>query len=237
MTFPCLFACREEKSLRHVAMVARFLDLIKPWSCKYEREKKRQNWHEWLSCAWLNSCRNKTVAHTFPPFSCVGVAHKVSPDWSQKQWYVILSIVLVLFGVRVRRHSDRAAATWPLPSFDNANVRHARSRKIVEVQKFDCHVNVTSHFFLFSYLSTLQSWWKPKKTAELLRHHCRMFSQASRDVKKCYLQALSTQELRGIQTVLWKLRDATASTSGRLYNWSTIDPSKSIVIFSTFEKD
>ena len=149
MTFPCLFACREEKSLRHVAMVARFLDLIKPWSCKYGREKKRQNWHEWLSCVWLNSCRNKTVAHTFPPFSCVGAARKVSSDWSQKQWYVILSIVLVLFGVRVRRHSDRAAATWPLPLFDNANVRHGqekllRSRSLVAMSTWR-HTSFYSH--------------------------------------------------------------------------------------------
>ena len=30
---------REEKSLRHVAMVAKFLDLDKLWSCKYGRKK------------------------------------------------------------------------------------------------------------------------------------------------------------------------------------------------------
>ena len=112
------------------------------------------------------------------------------------------------------------------------------SRKIVGVQKFGCHVNVTSHFSLFSYLWTLQSWWKPKKTADFSRHHCRVFSQASRDVKKCYLQTLSTQESRGIQTVLSKLRDATASTSGRLYNWSTscIDPSKHVVFFQLLKR-
>ena len=31
---------REEKSLRPVAMVAKFLDLNKPWTCKYTTEKK-----------------------------------------------------------------------------------------------------------------------------------------------------------------------------------------------------
>ena len=39
-----------EKSLRHVTMVAKFLDLHKPWSCEYGRKKKR-----------------KMVAHTFLP--------------------------------------------------------------------------------------------------------------------------------------------------------------------------
>ena len=33
---------REEKSLRHVSMVAKFLDLIKLWFCKYCWEKKKK---------------------------------------------------------------------------------------------------------------------------------------------------------------------------------------------------
>ena len=33
---------RKKKSLCHVAMVANFLDLNKPWSCKYGREKERK---------------------------------------------------------------------------------------------------------------------------------------------------------------------------------------------------
>ena len=33
---------REEKSLRHVAMVAKFLDLNKPCSCKYGKKRKRK---------------------------------------------------------------------------------------------------------------------------------------------------------------------------------------------------
>ena len=36
----------KEKSLRHVAMVAKFAVLNNPWSCKYD---------VWLSCAWLQS--------------------------------------------------------------------------------------------------------------------------------------------------------------------------------------
>ena len=46
---------------------------------------------------------NMTCMMSF--FSCVGSARKVSPDWSQKTMtHVILSIVSVLFGVRVRHH-------------------------------------------------------------------------------------------------------------------------------------
>ena len=40
-----------DKTLRHVAMVAIFLDLNNPRSCKYGRKKM----HVWLSCAWLHS--------------------------------------------------------------------------------------------------------------------------------------------------------------------------------------
>ena len=32
---------REEKLLRHVAMVAKFMDVNKPWSCKYGRKTKK----------------------------------------------------------------------------------------------------------------------------------------------------------------------------------------------------
>ena len=52
--FLCLH-CREEKSLRHVAMVAKFLDL-KRWSSIWQK-KTRKHWH---------ILRNKTGAHTFP---------------------------------------------------------------------------------------------------------------------------------------------------------------------------
>ena len=58
---------REEKSLRHVTMVAKLLDLNKAWSCKYGRKKKNKKtiWHAWLLC--MIALRNKMVAHNFPP--------------------------------------------------------------------------------------------------------------------------------------------------------------------------
>ena len=34
-------------------MEAKFLDLNKPWSCKYGR-KNRKNSHVWLCCAWMH---------------------------------------------------------------------------------------------------------------------------------------------------------------------------------------
>ena len=181
--------------------------------------------------------QNKTVAHTFLSFSCVGATRKVSPDWSQKTMIChSFNCFSIVWGQG--KAPFRSSSCYMTPSIIRQCKCPSLSRKIVEVQKFGCHVNVTSHFSLFSYLSTLQLWWKPKKTADISRHHCRMFSQASRDVKKCYLQTLSTQESRGIQTVLSKLRDATASTSGRLYNWSTfwIDPSKHVVFFQLLKR-
>ena len=56
---------REEKSLRHVAMVAKCLDLNKLCSCRCER-KKRKSRHVWHSCTWLLS-RKEIVARTFHP--------------------------------------------------------------------------------------------------------------------------------------------------------------------------
>ena len=47
---------REDKPLRHVAMVAKVWDLYKPWFCKCGRNK-RQEWHVQLGT-------NKPVAHT-----------------------------------------------------------------------------------------------------------------------------------------------------------------------------
>ena len=51
-----------EKSSRQVAMVAKFMDPNKLWSCKYGRKK--------LTCMtllYMIALRNKTVAHTFLP--------------------------------------------------------------------------------------------------------------------------------------------------------------------------
>ena len=42
-----------EKSLRHVAMVAKFLDFNKPWSCKFWKEKKILDMYDFP--AWLHS--------------------------------------------------------------------------------------------------------------------------------------------------------------------------------------
>jgi len=55
---------REDKSL-HLAscMAAKFLDLNKPWSCKYGRKKNEKK----LTCMTflcMIALRNKTVAHT-----------------------------------------------------------------------------------------------------------------------------------------------------------------------------
>ena len=41
---------REEKSLRHVTMVAKLLDLNKAWSCKYGKKKKTKQKQNNLAC-------------------------------------------------------------------------------------------------------------------------------------------------------------------------------------------
>ena len=86
----------KEKSLRHVAMVAKFADLNNPWSCKYGRDNNK-----------------KLRMYDFPVQDCTQEQNS-SPFFSsivrQSKW---LSL----------------------------------SRKIVEIQKFCYHGNVTSHFF------------------------------------------------------------------------------------------
>ena len=55
---------RDEKSLRHVAIVATFLDLNKPFYCKYGGKT------EALKCMTfpcLTALKNKTVFHTILP--------------------------------------------------------------------------------------------------------------------------------------------------------------------------
>ena len=52
----------KENSLRHVAVVAKFVDLHKPWSCKYGRKKKKKNGSSYFSsifrkCKWSSLSR------------------------------------------------------------------------------------------------------------------------------------------------------------------------------------
>ena len=57
-------ANREEKSLGHVAMVAKSLHLNKSWSCKYVNKKKKLTCMTFL---WLIAITNKMLAHIFLP--------------------------------------------------------------------------------------------------------------------------------------------------------------------------
>ena len=56
---------REEKSLRHVSMVAKFLDLIKLWSWKYCWKKKEKI--DMYDFPVYDALRTKTVTYTFLP--------------------------------------------------------------------------------------------------------------------------------------------------------------------------
>ena len=57
---------RKKKSLCHVTMVANFLDLNKPWSCKYGREKKNEKLTCTTSvCACLHSRKKKRLPNDF----------------------------------------------------------------------------------------------------------------------------------------------------------------------------
>lgn len=90
----------EKKLLCHLDMVGKFLDLSKPWFCKYmygRKKTKKKNWHVWLSWAWLRSGQNGG-----PYFSFL-----------VRQW----------------------PSLW---------------RKIVEIYKFCCHGNVTTHLTLLA---------------------------------------------------------------------------------------
>ena len=58
------YTSREEKSLRLVTTVAKPLDINKPWSCKHDRENKKNVSMTFLCMIAL---RNKTVPHVFLP--------------------------------------------------------------------------------------------------------------------------------------------------------------------------
>ena len=70
-TLVCTPICnREEKSLHHVTMVTKFLDLNKPWSCKYCSKENKENEKIDRTFLCMIAPRNKMVAHTFlPPFN------------------------------------------------------------------------------------------------------------------------------------------------------------------------
>ena len=51
-----------KKSSRHVAVVAKFLDLSKPWSCKYGRKNEKI---ECVTFLCMNALENKTLAQSF----------------------------------------------------------------------------------------------------------------------------------------------------------------------------
>ena len=53
-----------EKSLPHVSMVAKSVDLNKPWSCKYGQKTIKMTWMTFLC---IIAHRKETVAHTFLP--------------------------------------------------------------------------------------------------------------------------------------------------------------------------
>ena len=64
---PCVLTCsNREKPFRHVAMEAKFLDLNKPWLCKYWRKKRRKKITS-TTFLCMTALRNKTVAHNFLP--------------------------------------------------------------------------------------------------------------------------------------------------------------------------
>ena len=60
-TTPCLLYGNREKSLHHVAMVAKFLDLNQSGYCKYSRKKTCTT----FLC--MIALKNKTAVHTFLP--------------------------------------------------------------------------------------------------------------------------------------------------------------------------
>ena len=76
----CRSSCNWEKSLRHVAMVAKFLDFNKPWSCKFWKEKK------YLTCmTFLHDCtqEQKSSPESSPNFSSI-VRQLKLPSLSRK---------------------------------------------------------------------------------------------------------------------------------------------------------
>ena len=67
--FRLCYRVSEEKLLRHVAMVAKFLDLNTPWSRKYGRKNTKK-----LTCMTflcMAEVRNKTAYTFLPPFDNV----------------------------------------------------------------------------------------------------------------------------------------------------------------------
>ena len=67
-TLVCTPICNREESLHHVTMVTKFLDLNKPWPCKYGRKEKKKKMKKIdMTFLCMIAPRSKMVAHTFLP--------------------------------------------------------------------------------------------------------------------------------------------------------------------------
>ena len=70
---------------------------------KMVESRAHRSTHCWVLLRWYYAGRLATTIFSEAHLcnSCAGVSRKVFPDGRRKQWHVILSIVSVLFGVRV----------------------------------------------------------------------------------------------------------------------------------------
>ena len=89
---------RQEKSSRHVVLVAKCLDLNKPWSEKYGRKKMKR----WLFCARLHSGTKRQPILLFPSFGNTKSRLCRERSWDPeilRPWYYLTSHFSTLFSV------------------------------------------------------------------------------------------------------------------------------------------
>ena len=93
---------REEKSLRHVAMVAKFLDLNKPCSCKYGRKKtKKKLPSDWPYFPFIvRQCKRPSLARKIVEIRTFCYHGKVTSYLSSLYTLYLMQIPIVSFIIR-----------------------------------------------------------------------------------------------------------------------------------------
>lgn len=102
---------REEKSLRHITMVAKFLDLSKPWSCKYGKRNPSRVGHQG-DRGGQQSTVEMLIWSDIP-------LRGMSAPWLTKVLKAVWSLYIILFLIFLGNWYGISANLWRSLSFFN----------------------------------------------------------------------------------------------------------------------
>ena len=107
---------RSSKLLHHIVMVAKFLDLNNPWSCKYGSKNKKTDMYS-MTFWCMIALGNKTVAHTFLPLFNNANSHRCQ-EGSLRSWNfatMVMYLLRAVTKVATEPWNKLFLSTWSVP--------------------------------------------------------------------------------------------------------------------------